>query len=55
MNAKTLLPSSNSLFSLKSGNVGLAVFGFMALCLCFPDIAAASAASPNFPAPWNGW
>ena len=41
MTANTFLPTAKFSFSLKA----LAAFGFLAFCLCFPDI----------PARWNGW
>ena len=47
MTAKNFLPTSNSRLSLKA----LAAFGFMAFCLCCPDIAAASGAITEFSSP----
>ncbi|MEG6591507.1 TrbC/VirB2 family protein [Desulfovibrio sp. 1188_IL3213] len=45
MNAKTLPPNAKSLLK------PLAVLGLMALCLCFPDIAAASGGITEFSSP----
>ena len=45
MRVKTLLPTRSS--SLPC----LAVFGFLTLCLCFPDIAAASGGITEFSSP----
>ena len=45
MRVTSLLPSRSSSFSR------LAVFGFLALCLCFPDIAAASGGITEFSSP----
>ena len=47
MTAKTLLPTNSSFLSLKA----FAVFGFLAFCLCFPDIAAASGGITEFSSP----
>ena len=47
MTAKTLLPTNSSFLSLKT----FAVFGFLAFCLCFPDIAAASGGITEFSSP----
>ena len=48
MNAKPLLLAADSRLSrLKP----LAVFGLLALCLCFPDIAAASGGITEFSSP----
>ncbi|MDL2209991.1 TrbC/VirB2 family protein [Desulfovibrio sp. OttesenSCG-928-O18] len=47
MTTKPLLPNNNSLLSLKA----FAVFGFLAFCLCFPDIAAASGGITEFSSP----
>lgn len=47
MTAKNFLPTTNSSLSLRA----LAVFGFMAFCLCSPDIAAASGAITEFSSP----
>ncbi|MDR2744394.1 MAG: TrbC/VirB2 family protein, partial [Desulfovibrio sp.] len=48
MRMKSLLPAGNSRLSrLKP----MAVFGFLALCLCFPDIAAASGGITEFSSP----
>ena len=45
MRVNNLLPSCKASFSR------LAVFGFLALCLCFPDIAAASGGITEFSSP----
>ena len=45
MRVNTLLPNRKFSFSR------LAVFGFLALCLCFPDIAAASGGITEFSSP----
>jgi len=47
MYANQKFPTSNSRLPLKA----LAAFGFMAFCLCFPDIAAASGAITEFSSP----
>lgn len=47
MYAKRLLPTANSRSFLKP----LAVFGLLTLCLCFPDIAAASGGITEFSSP----
>lgn len=47
MTAKTLLPTNSSFLSLKA----FTVFGFLAFCLCFPDIAAASGGITEFSSP----
>ena len=54
MTAKTFLPTAK-FFGLpdigaKPG-ISLAAFGFLALCLCFPDIAAASGGITEFSSP----
>lgn len=52
MTAKPLLPANNSRFLfLKPGSSGLALLGLLALCLCFPDIAAASGGITEFSSP----
>ena len=52
MTANPLLPANNSRFLLlKPGSSGLALFGLLALCLCFPDIAAASGGITEFSSP----
>ena len=52
MTAKPLLPANNSRFLLlKPSSSGLALFGLLALCLCFPDIAAASGGITEFSSP----
>lgn len=47
MTAKTLLPTNSSFHSLKP----FAAFGFLAFCLCFPDIAVASGGITEFSSP----
>ena len=48
MTAKPLLPAADSrLFRLKP----MAAFGLLAICLCFPDIAAASGGITEFSSP----
>ena len=54
MTAKTFLPTTKFFrlphIGAKPG-ISLAVFGFLALCLCFPDIAAASGGITEFSSP----
>ena len=45
MRVTNLFPARKSLFS------HFVVFGFLALCLCFPDIAAASGGITEFSSP----
>lgn len=47
MTAKPLLPTNSFSLSLKAP----LVFGLLALCLCFPDIAAASGGITEFSSP----
>ena len=54
MTAKTFLPTAK-FFGLPNigakPGISLAAFGFLALCLCFPDIAAASGGITEFSSP----
>ena len=50
MTAKTFLPTAK-FFGFSKPGTSLAVFGFLALCLCFPDIAAASGGITEFSSP----